>query len=338
MTKVTVDIRNNITSLLVDGHSIREVAKRVGVNKSTVQKIRAKYLPGIPKRSSGRHAKLTPQSKRYCVRSITSGKLQTATAVAKKLKEDLNIEVSANTVRRTFKEAGLEAGKKVEKPSLSAKNIRERLKFAKSHKNWTIDDWMRVIWSDETKINRFCSDGMSWCWKSDGNSLQNHHVQQTVKFGGGSIMIWGCMTSKGAGFMCKINDTMTLHVYLEVLQDELQKTIEYYEFNPANIIFQQDNARCHTTRMIQNYFKNQPFDVLEWPAQSPDLNPIETLWAIIKRRLNEYDAPPAGINELWDRIQTIWNDITPETCYKLIASMPKRIEAVLKAKGKWTSY
>ena len=140
MTKVTVDIRNNIISLLSDGHNVREVAKRVGLSKSTVQKIRGKYVSDLSKRPYGRPTKLTPQSKRYCVRNITSGALQTATAITKKLKHDLKIEVSSNTVRRALKEAGLEAGKKVEKPSLSAKNIRERVKLAKSHKNWTIDD------------------------------------------------------------------------------------------------------------------------------------------------------------------------------------------------------
>ena len=94
MTKVTVDIRNNIISLLSDGYSVREVTKRVGLSKSTVQKIRGKYVSDLPKRPSGRSTTLTPQSKRYCVCNITSGALQTATAVTKKLKDDLKIEVS----------------------------------------------------------------------------------------------------------------------------------------------------------------------------------------------------------------------------------------------------
>jgi DDE superfamily endonuclease len=82
----------------------------------------------------------------------------------------------------------------------------------------------------------------------------------------------------------------------------------------------------------------QPFEVLEWPPQSPDLNPIEHLWAIIKRRLNQYERPPSGMIELWERIEAEWNKIDSETCLKLIESMPRRIEAVLKAKGMWTDY
>jgi transposase len=113
---------------------------------------------------------LSKQNKRFCTRVITSGKLVTATAVVKKLRDDLNVEVSERTVRRALQEAGLEAMEKEKKPKLSAKNIKARLEFAWQHKDWTIEDWKRVIWSDETKINRFCSDGCSWCWVRDGES------------------------------------------------------------------------------------------------------------------------------------------------------------------------
>ena len=77
---------------------------------------------------------------------------------------------------------------------------------------------------------------------------------------------------------------------------------------------------------------------MEWPAQSPDLNPIETLWAIIKHRLNEFETPPSGMLELWEHIQTIWEEITPRTCSGLVRNMQDRIQAVLKAKGKWINF
>ena len=150
-------------------------------------------------------------------------------------------------------------------------------------------------------------------------------------------MIWGCMIYNGLGYMCKIQGTVDQHLYIKILREELQETIKYFDLNPK-IIFQQDNASCHKASMVSNWLKSQPFDVLQWPAQSPDLNPIETLWAIIKCQLNEYETPPSGLLELWDHIEHIWNEISPDTCRKLIESMPKRIEAVLKARGKWTNF
>ena len=91
--------------------------------------------------------------------------------------------------------------------------------------------------------------------------------------------------------------------------------------------------------MIRDYLENQQYEVLQWPAQSPDLNPIEHLWSKLKRELNKYESPPKGMIELWERVQEVWNNkISKEDCLVLIESMPRRIEAVLKAKGLWTKY
>ncbi|EKM73419.1 hypothetical protein AGABI1DRAFT_28333, partial [Agaricus bisporus var. burnettii JB137-S8] len=70
-----------------------------------------------------------------------------------------------------------------------------------------------------------------------------------------------------------------------------------------------------------------------WFAQSPDLNPIEHLWVNLKDKLKVYPKPPKGVRELWDRVAEEWDNITPEKCQRLIESMPRRCQAVIKAKG-----
>jgi transposase len=338
MRPLSDSVREQILSLLRQGHSIRDIAERCQVSKSAVQRIRSSHLSTLGQARRGRTSKLSAQDKRFCVRAITSGRLETAVAVQKRLKDDLNMDVSERTVRRTLQEAGMEAAEKECKPLLSSKNIKARLDFARRHKDWTVADWKRVIWSDETKINRFCSDGRSWCWVRDGESRQTRNVKQTVKHGGGSIMVWECMTSEGVGFLCRIADTMDQHLYKSILEDELLRTIEWYSMDTDKVIFQHDNDPKHKARSVQEWLSSQPFEVLEWPSQSPDLNPIEHLWAIVKRRLNEYERAPTGMTELWERVEEEWNKIDQETCLRLISSIPRRIQAVLKAKGRWTDY
>ena len=75
--------------------------------------------------------------------------------------------------------------------------MKERLDFAVTHQHWTINDWKKVVWSGETKINRLGSDGRKWVWKKAGEPLNSRQVEGTVKFGGGNLMMWGCMFWEG---------------------------------------------------------------------------------------------------------------------------------------------
>jgi hypothetical protein len=223
-------------------------------------------------------------------------------------------------------------------PELTPKHQRDRLDFAESHKYWTVEDWKRVVWSDETKINRFGSDGRNWVWKKNGEKLSKRLVKGTRKFGGGSVMVWGCMMWDGVGYACKIDGRMNGELYVQILDEELQKSIEYYGKTQDDIIFQQDNDPKHTCKKASTWFQDHGYEVMLWPAQSPDLNPIEHLWNHLKRRLSDYNTPPNGILELWDRIQEEWEKIGPEVCQNLIESMPRRIAAVIEAKGGYTTY
>jgi transposase len=105
------------------------------------------------------------------------------------------------------------------------------------------------------------------------------------------------------------------------------------QVNVRDIIFQHDGDPKHTSMMTKNWLHEKGINVLRWPPQSPDLNPIENVWGHLKRELNSIPHPPASIHELWDRIQESWARISPETIKKCIESMPERIMAVKAAKG-----
>jgi hypothetical protein len=167
-------------------------------------------------------------------------------------------------------------------------------------------------------------------WKKKGDKRHTDRtVRSTVKFGGGSMMVWACITAKGVGYLTKIDGNLDSELYVResIMNDEFLDTLEYYEYSKDEIVFQQDNDPKHKSKRAMKWFEDNEIEVLDWPPQSPDLNPIENVWWELKRRLNSYETDPSGMIELWERVQDVWNSIIPpEICLGLIESMPKRIE------------
>jgi transposase len=335
---LTLTQQNTILSLLNAGHSGEDISQRTGFSRSTISRLRSKKCSTLPKSIGGHPSKLSPANIHYAQHLITSGKAENAVQVTQTLSNIINQPLSPNTVRQHLKKSGMKAVAKSKRPFLSAKHRKARLDFAYAHKDWTIEDWKKVVWSDETKINRLGSDGCKWVWKRPGERLNDRLVEGTLKFGGGSLMMWGCMTWQGVGYAAKIDGRMDGDLYLQILKDDLLNTLQYYGLNPSNIIFQQDNDHKHTCRLVRGWLEEQDFTTMVWPAQSPDLNPIEHLWGYLKRRLAGYEYPPNGVHELWERVQVEWEKITAEECQTLIESMPRRVQAVLRAKGGYTKY
>src|SRR5882724_5781155 len=167
-----------------------------------------------------------------------------------------------------------------------------------------------------------------------GNHFQTGPPPPTVKHGGGNnLMVWGCMGWNGVGKLTEVQGIMDPQQYCDILDDGVVESFEKLEVPEEERIFQQDNDPKHTSKKATQWFEDNDIQVLVWTAQSPNINPIEYLWVHLKRAMLHYPTPPKGVHELWDRVVEEWNKIPPETCQKLIESMPRRIQTVIRARG-----
>ncbi len=96
-----------------------------------------------------------------------------------------------------------------------------RKQFAKDKQTKDMDYWNHVLWSDETKINLFGSDGVKRVWRQPGEEYKDKSVLPTVKHGGGSVMVWGCMSAAGTGEQQFIEGTMNANMYCDILKQSM---------------------------------------------------------------------------------------------------------------------
>jgi transposase len=302
---------------------VSNIAKAMGIESSN---------------NPGRPNAISTSLGRLILRSFLLGTFQTAVDAEKALRGQGH-KISAETIRRFLKSNKFDS--KIKKEALPLTPIRKknRLAWAKKYRSWTAEDWKKVVFSDETKINRLGSDGKQWTWVKKGDALRDHNVNMTYKHGGGSLMLWGCFTVHGPGFIAKIDGGMDSKLYCDILEGDFMETLKDYGMNLDDVILQQDNDPKHKSKYTTNWMQENNINVLDWPSYSPDMNPIENLWFYLKCQLAAYDTPPTSIAQLWERVGEVWySKVTSELCLKLINGMPERLEAVIKAKGGATKW
>jgi transposase len=332
--KLSKDKRNDVKSLALNGESTRSIVKRTSISKATVNRIKIEVDPNYSRPSAGRPRVLHSVAKQLVRLKLRRGYLETAQDVCRYL-NSIGYVIGYYTTRKVLKELGFKCRRKVKTAALEEDHVKNRLKWAKEHRHWTVEDWKKVIFSDETKVNTSGSDGVQYTYVYKDDRLKPFNFAPKKKFGGRSIMVWGCMTSLGVGYACRlIEKTMDSNLYRHILNTTYNDTLRYYGWTNKDVIFQQDGNTSHTSKTTLQWIEKHKINLLKnWLANSPDLNPIEHLWHQIKVRLNRYPFKPQNVDILWERFDKEWNKFTRNDIERYYESMPKRIEEVIKAKG-----
>ena len=141
------------------------------------------------------------------------------------------------------------------------------------------------------------------------------------------------MTAFGPGAWYKIEGRMDRHMYTFILENFVWSTMQNYNLDSSKSVFQHDNDPKHTNKIMQEWLASQPFQPLQWPAQSPDLKPDKHLWALLKQRLNKFMTLSRGIQELWERVFLVYPKFNEHDCMAFYQGMPQTINIVLKSRN-----
>lgn len=321
-----------------DGVKQVEIASRLDISQSTVSyqlKMALKSNSAFSKSRRGRKKITTEYIDQKILEKVDGDRFISGRKISTSLQNEMGIKVSPKTIKRRISLEGFKARSPRKVPLITELNKKKRIELAKKLMIKGPDYFKKVIWSDETKLNYFRSDGNLYCWRLAGEEFNSECTKKTVKFGGGGIMLWGCMGLNGVGKLVKIDGIMDSRSYLRILQENLVESAEVLGIGP-DFIFQQDNDPKHTSRLLKEYFEENSISQLDWAPQSPDLNVIEHLWAYIKVKYHE--NPSKTKHGMFARILEIWNSIPTEITRTLVKSVYKRFEAVIRAKGGATRY
>lgn len=332
--QISIDLRKLIIRDREKGESLRKIAVRYAVSVGAVQHIWKKYQAyGIVRDLSGRGRKraTTKREDIMIVREVQKN----PKISARNIKESLNLDVSRHTIARRLHGAGLKNCIASKRPFISKINKKKRYEFAKKYIGKPLSFWKIVVWSDESKYELFGQKRRSRVWRKAKEALKEKNIQKTVKHGGGNIIVWGCFGWSGVGNLARIEGIMTAEKYIDILCENLEESILKLGLENS-FIFQQDNDPKHTAKVSTKFFKDSKIKLLEWPPQSPDLNPIENLWNYLDDKVDKTNA--SNKTNYFKALQHAWNQIDMDYIKKLIESMPRRLEAVLKAKGGHTKY
>lgn len=250
------------------------------------------------------------------------------TAEPKDIKRELQLPVSARTIRRELNSAGLFSHIQQTEYDFSEFDLQRRLAFANEHIQHNEAWWGRVFFSDETHFY-LGHYGRVHAQCPIGASHQAEYMRQEKQLHG-KVSLWGCISAEGLGHAELYVGSLDSTEHRDILRHNLIPTFRQF-FPGGPWLFQQDNARFHTTPETITFLHEKGVTFMEWPAWSPDLNPIENLWNDLKRRV--YNRFPQTMEQLEAIIKEEWQATDLTFISRICRSMPDRLQLLLDNEG-----
>ena len=332
------DLRETIIKHFLNGDSEHQIAQKMLVPRNSVHYIIAKYkntkciatIIGL-----GRKRKTSIHFDRVIQRKIKVDQRKLASNVKAEVEAELGIAISEQTVRRRMHEVGLNGRVARKKPYVSKVNKGKRLEYARTYREKPLGYWDHVLWSDESKFNLFGSDGKVMVWRTSKEALDPICTVPTVKYGGGNVKCWGCMSSSGVGNLVFITGNMTGEMYRDILQKNLFESVKKLKLG-KDWVMQHDNDPKHRAHIVTNWLNRENVERLKWPPFSPDLNPIEHIWDEVERRMKK--ERPKNETELKQALLRVWQGIGRDVTTNLVHSVPNPWNEVIRMNGYPTRY
>lgn len=316
---------------------MREVAEIFNISPGSVCKTLKKYKLWGTFKHAGRNGRPSIASAEILDSIKTNLRKNNKTSLRKmavKIEEETKMHVSHVTAKNILNNINFFAYPPIKKPFISEKNIKLRFNNSIKWLKMNEEALKKIVFSDESKFNLFYNDGKSFVWREPRTGLNSENLSPTIKHGGISVMVWACFSYHGKGRLVFIDGIMDAAKYCCILSDNLFASVD--EMGLSDFIFQQDNDPKHTSRLAKEYLAENNVRMLEWPPQSPDMNPIENLWSIVKEDVAK--KQPKNKSELKSAIIESWNQIPKTILEKLSLSFKKRALSLYRCKGKHIKY
>jgi transposase len=336
--------KNRFIGAVQSGLSITKAAADNNISRTAGSDIWHKFLEtgsthNLP--CSGRPTKVTPRMTRSLVQKAKKNRRKPLPALGKEMTPTL----SGSTVRRVLHKEGLHRRKARKVVYLKHAHKVARRKWAKDCKEFTEENWERIIWSDESYIYIGDDQGTVWVTRAPDEEYDEDCVIPTFKQSSIRLMVWGCIMHKKKGPLVILEypggrgGGMTADRYQEQVLDKV--LYNYYlrmSEEKGMVLFQQDGASSHTAKSTRAWFERNGIEIFPHPVSSPDLSPIEPVWKKLKALIRSRPHIPSSLDELKIAVREAWDQITDEDVEAHTKHMGDRVTAVLGAKGGHTKF
>ncbi|GFX82892.1 transposable element Tcb2 transposase [Trichonephila clavipes] len=315
--------------MLVDvmGECLSCIKHVVGRRFTTLETI-SNYRNSYPGFRSGRPRGTTPADDRYIVLQARRNRRQTAGEIARHTTQATGRPISRFTVARRLHGGGLFARRPVRCVPLTTAHRRRRSLWCREHRNWRDNEWGRVLFTDESRFSLSSDSHRILIWRERGSRNHPSNIIERDRYGGRSVLVWG-------GIM--LGSRTDLHIFdagsvngTRYWNEILLPYVRLFRGAMGlQFLFMDDNAPCHRTVAAEQLLESEDIERMDWPARSPDLNPIEHVWDFLGRRLAARTLPPVTIRELRLALQDEWAAMPQQLIDTLILSMGRRCETCL---------